>query len=420
MPLRPIVARPYTLILGAILIVMVFPHMWRHDEWTDVYLDTSRRLAAGQDIYPPIPNFVYPPFSAILFLPLAWVPDKPAQVIWYVASAIALVLLVKAAWSLSGGNQVDRLDAPAAEHVIAVLACLCAMRFAFNALGHLSLDLIIALMLMYGGLAAVNGRWMRTAIWWGFAAAFKGPPALFAGYLLWRRQWGPAFVMVVLAVALNLLPDLIHRPAEGGLWVQRWNRQYVQALGQADYTPGHWYTDILNNQSMAGGFNRWFLTTFSAVPDGIRLTLRPDAMSATSLRRLLYAVDAVICLIAAAVMMPGSLRSWGDQAPSRASLEISIVMLLILLFSPVSSPSLFCIMLLPAFCVTRAAVRRRDWFCWTCIVLATLASTASHNLGFARTFNREMLWLGVITISATMLLLPCVWLLASPPPVVAE
>ena len=421
MTLKRIFAHPYTLVLATILIAMIGPHIWLHDEWTDVYPATSRRLAAGQDIYPPMTGYVYPPFSAILFLPLAWLGDKAAQVIWYVASAIALALLVKATWSLSGGKNVDRLDAPAEEHVIAVLACLCAMRFAFNALSHLSLDLIIAAMLMAGGLAAVHGRWMRTAIWWGIAAAFKGPPLMFAGYLLWRRRWAPAIVMVALSVALNLLPDLIHRPPEGGLWVQRWSRQYIAPLAHANYAPGQWYTDILNNQSMAGGFNRWFLTTFSTTPDGIRLTPRPGAMSPTSLKRLLYAADAVICLMAAAVMMPGLPRSWGDQVPvSRTALEISIVMLLILLFSPISSPSLFCLMLLPAFCVTRAAVYQRDWFCWTCIVLATLASTASHNLGFARTFNREMLWFGMATICAMMLLLACVWLLASRRPVVAQ
>jgi hypothetical protein len=420
MALKPIFARPYTLILGAILIAMIVPHTWQHDEWTDVYPGTSRRLATGQDIYPLGTSYVYPPFNAILFVPLAWLPDKAAQAIWYVPSAVVLALLVKAAWSLSGGKKIDCLDAPAAEHVIAVLACLCAMRFAFNALEHLSLDLVIAAMLMAGGLAAVAGRWMRTAICWGVAAAFKGPPLLFAGYLLWRRQWAPAIVMVALAAALNLLPDLIHRPAEGGLWVQRWSRQIIAPLGRADYVPGQWHAGILDNQSLAGGLNRWFLTTFSADPDGIRLTLRPDAMSAASLRHLLYCVDAAICLIVAAVMMPGSLRSWGDQAPGRAALEISVVMLLILLFSPMSSPSLFCMMLLPAFCVTRAAVHQRDWICWTCIVLATLASTAAHNIGFVRTFSREMMWLGMVTICAMLLLLACVWLLASRRPVVAQ
>jgi hypothetical protein len=220
--------------------------------------------------------------------------------------------------------------------------------------------------------------------------------------------------MVALAVALNLLPDLVHRPAQGGTWLGRWNRQYVAALRNSDYPPGLWYTDILVNQSLAGDFVRWSLTTGPADPDGRSLMLRSNPMSAASLRRVLYCVDALICLIVAAAMLRGSLRPWDDRSPvGRTPLEISIVMLIILLCSPIASPSLFCLMLLPAFCVARAAVYRRDWVCWTCIVLAILSSTAAHNLGLDRAFYREMLWLGMVTLCAVMLLVGCVWLLAS-------
>ncbi len=190
-PLRKIFLRPYSLFLALNLLVMSFPHIFRHDGWTDVYLDTSRRLATGQEIYQTLSAYVYPPFSAILFVPLARLPDKAAQTIWYAISAGVFALLLKGAWSLSGGKTVDRLDAPKEEHVIAILGGLCALQFAFNAISHLSLDLVIAAMLMAGGLAALGGRWMRTGIWWGIAAAFKGPPLLFAGYLVWRKHGCP-------------------------------------------------------------------------------------------------------------------------------------------------------------------------------------------------------------------------------------
>ncbi|MGD0464435.1 MAG: glycosyltransferase family 87 protein [Tepidisphaeraceae bacterium] len=414
MLIRKIFSRPYTLFVALNLIAMLIPHMYRHDEWRDVYLDASRRLASGQEIYRADSAYVYPPFSAILFVPIAPLPDKAAQTIWYAISAGVFALLLKSAWSLSGGQTVDRLDAPKAEHAIALLGGLCALQFAFNAISHLSLDLIIAAMLMAGGLAAIRGRWMRTGIWWGIAAAFKGPPFLFAGYLIWRRRWWSALVMVLVAVGANLLPDLIHRPAAGGLWVTRWFQDYIRPLGHGDQSQGQWYAGISDNQSLAGDIDRWFLTTVSATPGGVNVNWRPHPIGPEPLKHLVLAIDAMVCLLVAAVMRPGRLRPSADPPmPSRSSLEFGLVMLLILLISPMSSRSLFCMMLLPAFCIARSAVYRRDWIAWTSIVLAGLASVLSQNVGFAPTFSHETLWDGFSTLDAMMLFLGCLWLLGS-------
>jgi hypothetical protein len=412
MPVPKILSRPYTLFVALNLIVMMIPHIYRRDEWADVYLRTSQRLAAGQDIYKAGSGYVYPPFSAILFMPLARVPDKAAQVIWFVICAGAFALLLKGAWSLSGGQMVDRINAAKAEHAIALLGGLCALQFAFNAISHLSLDLIIAGMLMAGGLAAISGRWMRTGVWWGIAAAFKGPPLLFAGYLVWRRRWWAALVMVSVAVGANLLPDLIHRPAEGGVWAARWFQGYIRPLGQANHGAGQWYAGISDNQSLAGDIDRWLLTTVSARPGGVNVTWRANPIGAGPLRYLALAANAAVCLILYAVMRPGLMRSSGDRAmPSRASLEFGAVMLLLLLVSPMSSRSLFCMMLLPAFCIARAAIYRRDWIAWTSIIVAGLASILSLNLWFASTFSHETLWLGLPTIDVMTLFLGSVWLL---------
>ena len=53
------------------------------------------------------------------------------------------------------------------------------------------------------------------------AAAFKGPPLLFVGYLAFRRRWLAAGATTVVALGANLLPDLIARPA-GETWFGRW------------------------------------------------------------------------------------------------------------------------------------------------------------------------------------------------------
>jgi hypothetical protein len=329
--------------------------------------------------------------------------------------ATALAIMLRMAWTLSGGVHRATFDAASLpEHLVLILGCLCALRFAFNAMQHLSLDLIIVALLMYGAVAATGRRYLRTAICWGLAAAFKGPPLLFAGYLLWRRKWIPALLMVAVALAANLLPDLVHRPAGEPLWLTRWYHQFIQPLGAAKYVPGEWNADILDNQSIAGAANRWLLTSFSASRDGITVTENPNAISAHSLKLLVYSIDGLLCLLVGLIMLPGRppTAAPADQHFSgRLALECGVVMLLMLLLSPMSSRSLFCAMILPAFCVARAALLGRDRISQVALFLAIAGTLVSINMSFDRTLNREMLWLGTVTMSCLVLLLASLWLL---------
>jgi hypothetical protein len=68
-------------------------------------------------------------------------------------------------------------------------------------------------------------------------------------------------------------------------------------------------------------------------------------------------------------------------------------------------------MLLPAFCLGRAGLIGRDRVALGCLVVAILGSVLSFNAPFIRTFNREMLWLGLVTVSALALLAGHLWLL---------
>jgi hypothetical protein len=262
---------------------------------------------------------------------------------------------------------------------------------------------------MLGGLSALRNRWLRTAIWWGLAAAFKGPPILFAGYLLWRKRWLPALLMIAVAVAANVLPDLVHRPPDGKLWVTHWLRDYIAPItvSSRQHSQGLWYAGISDNQSLPGDIDRWFLTTTSPSPDGVHVAWRSNPIAPQPLREIVLTIEAMICLLAAWAVTPGHMRRWHDpRMPTRAAFEFGIVMLLILLLSPMSSRSLFCMMLLPAFCVARAAVQRNSSIAWLSILTAGA-------LSFAKTFSHQTLWAGFSTLDTLALFAGSVWLLGS-------
>lgn len=409
---------PYALPLLLILLIVIIQQAFKTDPGNGAHLSVGRSLVAGADIYPQGTPYVYPPFTAFLMVPFAFVPLRVAQFIWCIISSVALAILVQSAWKLSGGGALERWDQKShANHWMLLLGCLCALRFAFNALQHLSLDLLIVMLLLLGGRAALRQRFVWTAICWGLATAFKGPPLLFAGYLIWRGKWRAAGLMILVALAVNLLPDLVARPAEGGVWLTRWYHRFIEPLASANTPPGKWNATITDNQSIAGAVNRWFLTTLLPSPDpdaGLIVSDRANTTSIQTLKRIVYTVDFALCLAVALIMRPGRWPRAANPsapAPSNTALEIGVVFLLILLLSPMTSRSLFCTMLLPAFCLARAAIAGKDKVAWWCLVVAITGSVLSFNTPLVRNFNREMLWMGIITLSALALLVGSLWLL---------
>src|SRR5205823_6959599 len=132
---------------------------------------------------------------------------------------------------------------PTRENAVFLLGCAVAIRFAFNAISHLQTDLLLDALLLLGLLALVQSRFALAGSYWGLSAAFKGPPLLLVLYLLWRRKFVAAFLMVAVTVGVNLLPNLVSAPSGGGLWLTEWVRSYAKPFGRDD-TPGHWYNDI--------------------------------------------------------------------------------------------------------------------------------------------------------------------------------
>ena len=155
------------------------------------------------------------------------------------------------------------------------------MRFVQDNFDHQQTDLVIGAIVIGGCLAWQNRRDWLAATCWGLAGAMKGPPMLFAGYLVWRGRWAAALWMVVLAIGVNLLPDLVHR-APQGIWLRQWYLEMIRPMSQI----GVWHSDTLLNQSLAGAARRWFA----------------ESMSPAALKRGVYFVEAVLLALTALCM----------------------------------------------------------------------------------------------------------------------
>ena len=141
---------------------------------------------------------------------------------------------------------------------------------------------------------------------------------------------------------------------------------------------------------------------------------REHPVSVGTLKLVVFGVEGLLCLAVALAAPPGRFPQpvpRDRELGGRAALEIGVAILLILLLSPMSSRSLFCTMLLPAFCLGRAGIIGRDRVALGCLAAAILCTVISFNAPFFKAFNREMLWLGLVTWSTLALLAGSLWLL---------
>jgi hypothetical protein len=394
-------------------------------EWDQVFVHAARQLMDGGDIYaPPTPPndwrtrpdllfqllhpFTYPPFHAVLAIPFTFLPHLLSRIGWLLVQFASLIILWRLSWKISGGHPLDRDRWTLAEAAICILGLIAGMRYVQGAFGHQQSDILIDALLVAGCFAWQRRRDLLAASAWGIAAAFKGPPLLLAPYLAFRGRWLAAAWTIVLAIALNLLPDAIHR-APHGIWLTQWYTRMVKPLSG---DVGAWYVDVTINQSIAGAAHRFFTTGWSIANGQLNISYNKKILPPETLKILVYALEAAL-LIAAAWAIGRPFRNPPD--PHSAGLECALVFILMLLLSPMSHKTHFGILILPGFFVARMAIEQHDrvaaWCMFACMIFIGLLD---HFLGL-RALSDLFAWYGNVTLGTIALGIACFHALAVKP-----
>lgn len=198
-----------------------------------VYRAGSQRLLDGASIYAQpygdLP-FTYPPFAALVMVPLAVLPAVLAELALPLLSAVALVVV----WHRCGmATRWLLLVAPASALLEPV--------WMTQHFGQVNL-LLLALVL--GDLVGPTSRWRGVLT--GIAAGIKLTPLIFLGYLVVTRQWRAAAVMSASFAATVLLPIVLF-PGDG-------LRFWTSVLPDAGRIGAPWYA---GNQSLMGVIARF-------------------------------------------------------------------------------------------------------------------------------------------------------------------
>jgi hypothetical protein len=401
---------PYATAAVALFVVLAVTCLCKHhSEWEDVYIRAANHLRAGETIYASGEGYVYPPFLAMLALPFTWLPASAARLLWYAVSAGCLIFLCRSAWRLSGGGRLHgRARSPGREHLIRLLGLACGGRYALDCLSHQQTDLAIAALVMAGCVALSRSRFWLAATWFGLAAAAKCTPLLWGAYLVWRGRWRPALWLAAVAIGVNLLPNLVHSPADGSWWFEEWmSYRLFPMIGWGEY-PGRWYSEPLYNQSLGGAVCRWFTTDWSWNDSGFTTTTRPNSLHPTALQFLVLGLDLMLALAAIMVMNRGRKNEASQLLNHECDgWDYSLMCLLMVLISPMSSKPHFAVVLLPGFCLARSAIDLGG----RAPALLLAAAMGASVLGIRDIWGADAaalaLWHGTVTWSALLLWAGC-------------
>jgi hypothetical protein len=243
----------------------------------------------------------------------------------------------------------------------------------------------------------------------GIAAACKATPLVFLPYLLWRRRWAAAAASAAVALGLNLAPDLVVA-GKAEPQVVTWVSQIVAPTQRMDSRLGAWFSVIIYNQSLAGTLERVANTRLEFAADGPRLRDEPTVpnralkLGCYALLGLLFGISA---MAAGSAARPAA-STVGKVGPDRSALEYSVLLALMLLLSPMSSPAHFGVLLLPGLCLARTATIDRSRFLWTLLAVSAAVSVAMNGDLAGRLLRTLMLWSGTITIVTVLLWAGCV------------
>ena len=276
-------------VLAATVAVIVYQHNpgWMYD--VKVYRMGGAAALHGLDVYRrlPPPAFTYPPFAAVLFIPLSVLPVNWTGLLWTTAS---IVCLQASTWLCLGRPAIDR-----DRRVLLLCAGACALAVWLDPvsltllLGQVNLILMFLVLL---DLSLADGnRWKGLGI--GIAAGIKLVPAFFILYLLLTRRLRAAGTAVA-GMAATVAFGFAALPRDS---IRYWGGVFLDSSRVGD-------PQNIRSQSLRSVIVRWLHTSHGIEPAWIIISA---AVAVSALALAVWAHRRGEELLAACVCATGAL-----------------------------------------------------------------------------------------------------------------
>lgn len=211
--------------LAATPAVLRYFAFWPMDQWqvdVEVYREAGVSILTGRPVYsamteaPQLLPFTYPPFAAVLAIPLALVPFGVAGWLWTVAQVAATTAIVwYAAWRL-----IHRTGS-AAPLVLALLTAPMIWLHPVNdgiRFGQVNAFMVLACLMDLRRPRPRLIAWLPEGVLVGLAMSIKLTPGVFVVHYLVCRRWREAATAVGTAVAVTLGTWVLLPEASFAFW----------------------------------------------------------------------------------------------------------------------------------------------------------------------------------------------------------
>ena len=324
-----------------------------------IWYETGRQVLSGAEIYfvrKTDYDFIYPPSCALFFAGPSALGKCGFILVLVLVTSIAWFVSARLAANLATG---DRTKPNAWLYLLPSFLVMVCIWSNYH-LGQPSLVLLALILGAFVLLRAKNEVLAGALI--AVAAAIKAFPVVLLVYLLYRKYWKASASLVLTLVFLLLI---LPAPFRGGFersWrdLEKWSAGMLtynaRGVGQR---PGRSLT--WKNQSIVGVANRWLR------PVDIEDTTPPDQPIYVNVTGLKFVtVNAIIAAIAFALgtsflaVMPSKNR----RTPETDAIEFALLLLLMLMFTPLSYFYLFAWLILPFAVITQRVLAGGKMILW--------------------------------------------------------
>ncbi len=363
------------------------------------YLRASRRLAAGENIYvDEIFPYLYPPFLAFLLTPLIHVSPGAAKLLWYLANIGFIVLSFALLFELARPQPGKRI-------LLTFLSLLFTLRFLGDSTHRGQVNILILFLCVLTLYFFSRARLGWAALFLAMAIAIKLTALLLAAYFLFKRKFRFCGLTAVCLVLVLLLP------AVGSGF-----NQNIRALKQYPTMAASICDHDKLNQSLPNALFHLFHPVAIQDNTDIHVLKLDQAM-----------IKWLTCTLILAMTLFSAYELKGKKinAGMEFNIEFSIVITLMLLFSPVSRKDHFVTLLIPYFFYLQSLldpsffkqVRKRKLLL-TCLLGSFLLSSATvetvvgnaagdlFESYFCVTWGTLMFWIGLLVLRREMANIP--------------
>lgn len=211
-----------SLVLCAVLSLAGYPVVKKHVVFSPsgeatvtsdvlVYVDAARDLLAGRDLYvqrvPGAFPYVYPPFYALLNVPLVFVHPLAVDIAWYLLNVVVLCAVIHMTFRLVTGTPFTAL-ALREQWLLAGLSILFSARYLVRNAIQANVNLVVLGLALLGLFLVQRTGKARWAGLVGVAAAIKVLPLVLFVYFAARRRWRELAWAAGACVAATFLPGV--------------------------------------------------------------------------------------------------------------------------------------------------------------------------------------------------------------------